>query len=95
MFSALGCDFDSNNKMTFIYSNSIIHAFIDPCHAIKLLRNAFDELRVFYDKLAGTLITYLEHLLNLQDAAGLHMATKLTKAHILYQKQKMKIRLAT
>lgn len=95
MFSALGCDFNSN-QVTFTYSNSIIHAFIDPCHAIKLVRNAFGELRVFYD-IYGRKIdySYLEHLLNLQEAAGLHMATKLTKAHILFQKQKMKVRLAT
>lgn len=95
MFSALGCDFNSG-QVIFTYSNSIIHAFIDPCHAIKLVRNTFGELRVFYD-MHGRKIDYiyLEHLLNLQEAAGLHMATKLTKAHILYQKQKMKVRLAT
>lgn len=34
-------------------------------------------------------------LLELQEREGLHLATKLSKAHILFQKQKMKVKLAT
>lgn len=38
---------------------------------------------------------YLELLLELQENQGLHLANKISKSHILFQKQKMKVKLAT
>lgn len=73
-----------------------MHIFIDPCHTIKLIRNAFGEMKVFFDNFGRKIdFNYLEELLRLQDREGLHMATKLTKAHLMFDKQKMKVRLAT
>lgn len=80
----------------FKYGNSTVQAFIDPCHALKLIRNAFGELRVFYDASGRQIdFSYLELLLDVQEKEGLHLATKITKAHIAFEKQKMKVRLAT
>ncbi|KAF9413687.1 hypothetical protein HW555_008133 [Spodoptera exigua] len=50
MFAALGCDLNKDQtKTVFSYGENNVHTFIDPCHAIKLIRNAFGELRVLYD----------------------------------------------
>lgn len=97
MFTSLGCNVLKDQTTTkFESHNSFIHAFIDPCHAIKLVRNTFGELRVFNDSMGREInFKYLELLLDLQDQKGLHLATKIGKAHILFEKQKMKVKLAT
>lgn len=62
---------------------------------LKLVRNAFGDLKTFIDK-DNELIKweYLEKLHNLQAAEGMHLGNKLRVAHINYDKQKMKVRLA-
>lgn len=49
MFSSLGCDISQNqDHSSFVTSmGKTVHAFFNPCHAIKLIRNAFGDLRVF------------------------------------------------
>lgn len=97
MYKHLGCDIlRSQNVTCFERGNTLIHAFIDPCHTIKLIRNAFGELRVFFDSLSRKIdYYYLEALYNLQENKGLHLANKIKKPHIFFQKQKMKVKLAT
>lgn len=97
MFSHLGCDILKNQEKTsFERGNTLVHAFIDPCHAVKLIRNAFGELRVFVDQFGRKIeFKYVEQLLELQEKKNLHLANKLKKAHIFFQKQKMKVKLAT
>lgn len=97
MFGHLGCNLMQDQINTYFeHDSDKIYAFIDPCHVIKLIRNAFGELKLFYD-LYGRKINFnlLERLLQLQEAEGLHMGTKMTKAHLYFAKQKMKVRLAT
>lgn len=80
----------------FKYSNTTVHAFIDPCHPLKLIRNTFGDFRLFYDPSGRKIdFLFLERLLALQEKEGLHLANKLSKAHIYFQKQNMKVRLAT
>lgn len=97
MFECLGINLiEDQNQTSFEHNGSRIHAFIDPCHAIKLVRNTFGDFKVFIDNCGRTIdFKYLEILLELQDQQGLHLATKISKAHILFQKQKMKVKLAT
>lgn len=50
---------------------------------IKLVRNAFGELKQFVNE-AGEIIDfkYVQLLLDLQESEGLHLGTKLRKAHV-------------
>lgn len=97
MYMYLGCDMlRSQNVTCFERGNTLIHAFIDPCHTIKLIRNALGELRVFFDSLGRKIdYYYLEALYNLQENKGLNLANKIKKPHMFFQKQKMKVKLAT
>lgn len=90
MFTSLGCNVLKDQTLTnFESEENIVHVFIDPCHAIKLVRNALGELRICIDTMAREInFKYLELLLDLQEEKGLHMATKIGKAHILFEKQK-------
>jgi len=77
-------------------TNDKIFIFPDPSHMIKLVRNLFGDLKIIADG-SNRLIKwqYIIDLHNLQQQEGLHLSNKLRLAHIQYQKQKMKVRLAT
>uniref|UniRef100_A0A2A4JJZ8 THAP-type domain-containing protein n=1 Tax=Heliothis virescens TaxID=7102 RepID=A0A2A4JJZ8_HELVI len=97
MFERLGCNLlEDQTNTSFMCNSDVIHCFIDPCHAIKLIRNTFGELKLLYD-IYGRQINFdfIERLWKLQESEGLHMGTKITKAHLYFTKQKMKVRLAT
>lgn len=91
MYACLGADILKNPKSTtFQFNNTFIHSFIDPCHSLKLVRNTFGDLKVFIDIYGREVnFKYVELLLELQNQKGLHLATKITKAHIHYEKQKI------
>lgn len=96
MFQHLGCNLLQNpNKTYFDFECNKIYVFIDPCHALKLVRNTFGERKVLYDSY-GTKIdfNFLDKLIKLQESEGLYLGTKITKAHIYFHKQKMKVKLA-
>ena len=72
-----------------------IHVFLDACHMLKLVRNAFGHIGVLYDGDGNEIRwEYLEKLHDLQDTEGLHLANKLRSAHINWRQQKMKVNLA-
>lgn len=96
MATHLGCDFNLHHFYPFfIFRNRRIHVFYDPCHMIKLIRNTLGDVGSLIDH-GGDVINfkYLSLLLKLQTEKGLHLANKLKQAHILFGKQKMKVRLA-
>lgn len=78
-----------------MFEKKRINVFYDPCHMIKLIRNTLGEFGSLIDK-DGNMINfkYLSLLLEIQSEKGLHLANKLKQAHILFSKQKMKVRLA-
>ncbi|CAH2087580.1 unnamed protein product [Euphydryas editha] len=88
MFSYLGCNILKDQGVThFKSNNSVVHIFVDPCHAIKLVRNAFGELRVFTDRMGREInYKYLEFFLELQEDKGLHLATKIVQFRAVYKK---------
>ncbi|CAG4923136.1 unnamed protein product [Colias eurytheme] len=95
MYQHLGCNLMQNETFFYLEDHKI-YAFIDPCHALKLVRNTFGDKKVLFDSF-GAKIDYnlLVKLVELQESEGLHLATKVTKAHVFFNKQKMKVRLAT
>ncbi|CAH2088929.1 unnamed protein product [Euphydryas editha] len=97
MFQDLGCDLQKcQEKTVFAVENQKVFAFIDPCHCIKLVRNAFSDLKVIIDREGNKIeFKYIKLLLELQEKEGLHLGTKLSKAHVEFATQKMKVRLAT
>jgi len=72
-----------------------VFIFLDPCHMLKLCRNTFGDWKTLYDK-DGQEIKWelLKQLVNLQDSAQLHLATKIRSRHINFYKEKMKVKLA-
>lgn len=77
-------------------SASDICLWPDPCHNIKLVRNALADKKIFIDS-DNNVISWelIEMLVKLQENEGLHLGNKLRRDHINFIKQKMKVRLAT
>ncbi|CAG4936009.1 unnamed protein product [Colias eurytheme] len=97
MATKLGCNLKKENLVThFKVDKQEVAIMYDPCHNIKLIRNAWGEKKVFLDS-EGNEISWIfvERLLELQAIEGLHAANKLTVAHVNYENQKMKVKLAT
>lgn len=91
VLSALDTSFSSGFE-----SNPKIVSLFDPAHMIKLVRNAFGEKKVFRDSENSEIkFEYVRQLCYLQEKEGCHLANKLRKQHLLYFKQKMKVKLAT
>jgi len=95
----LGCNFTVdalNISFASEYDDSKIVAIFDPAHMIKLVRNAFGEKKIFLDYENNEInFEYVQRLCYLQEQEGCHLANKLRKNHILFFKQKMKVKLAT
>ena len=99
-FEILGCNFNgSYDEMT----TSIIHPttgeevfiILDPCHMLKLARNALAHLGTIVDA-EGNAIRWqhIEELQKLQELEGLNLGNKLSSNHLKFQKHKMNVRLA-
>lgn len=68
---------------------------LDACHMIKLVRNCLGSVNHLTD-IQGRKVkwSYIEALEALQQKEGLHLGNKLTKVHMEWAKQKIKVRLA-
>jgi hypothetical protein len=89
MCASLGAnlEYGPNFRLFFI--------IFDPCYMIKLVRNALGAKKYIYSG-DGKIINWqhFEDLFILQDTEKLHAANKLTKKHILYEDNKMNVRLS-
>ena len=100
MFQLLGADlYQHSPKVSLDIKNCLgvpVFVTLDACHLIKLVRNAFGDLKEFISP-DGSLIKwqYLVHLNNLQCEKKLHLSTKIRAAHIDYTSNRMKVCLAT
>ena len=84
-------------------TTSIIHPttgeevfiILDPCHMLKLARNALAHLGTIVDG-EGNAIRWhhIEELQKLQEVEGLNLGNKLSPNHLKFQKHKMNVRLA-
>lgn len=78
---------DSSIKIAFMF---------DACHIIKLTRNVLASVDYIEDGNGQQIRwSYVENLHKLQSKEGLHLAIKLNGNHIKWDKQKMKVKLAT
>lgn len=95
----LGCNTTSDNiQCYFPYENSPlkrIFVVFDPSHNIKNVRNALSVLRTFKCDDDYIRWSYITRLHEVQSQEGLVAGNKLTNAHINFQRQIMKVKLAT
>ena len=99
MMRALGADLTVATMQPFFEhpadNTKRVHVLLDACHMLKLVRNTFADQRVLMDA-DGNVINwgYVVSLDDLQRKEGLRLGTKVRKAHMEWQKQKMKVNLA-
>lgn len=96
----LGADFSDpeNLKTSFLHpvTNDNVHIFLDPCHMIKLIRNCLASQDGISDSENREISwTYISELVKLQRSEGLHAANKIRLQHLQWEREKMKVRLAT
>lgn len=99
MLQELGCNFQNlrNLKTTFAHptTRQPVAAFLDPCHMLKLIRNALAHKGCFIDQNGKAVCwEHIEQLQSVQQTEGLHLANKLRRAHIEWERQPMKVSLA-
>lgn len=72
-----------------------IFVTLDACHLMKLLRNCFGTYQVFKDGNGETISwVFIEELNKLQEKEGVTLANKLRRKHVMWQKDKMRTKLA-
>lgn len=95
----LGCNINDveHLKSTFTNEkyNKEICFFLDPVHALKLMRNLFENYKILYDSDRNRIdYQLLEKLVDLQESENLHLGNKLTRAHVNFRKKIMNVKLA-
>lgn len=94
----LGCSTSIDNLQCFFnYPDSPlgkIFVFFDACHMVKNIRNALAVLGSFQSDNGTVRWSYIVRLQALQSSEGLTAGNKLTNAHINWERQKMKVKLA-
>lgn len=100
MFEKLGCKFTTSynsfiTKFKHPTEDYFIYAILDPCHMLKLARNALAELGSFRDE-ENNIINwkYFAELKKVQEDEGFNLANKFTSRHLQFQKKKMNVALA-
>lgn len=84
-------------KPYFIHpqSKEKVYIILDICHMIKLIRNSFATSINMHD-ICGNKIDwqYIVNLVYLQEQEGLRAATKLSRRHLEWKREKMNVKLA-
>ncbi|KAL3190524.1 hypothetical protein MRX96_020038 [Rhipicephalus microplus] len=84
--TSFDCSTDSSKKVSII---------LDPCHMLKLVRNCLASVDYLVDGQGSHIKwSYIEALEVMQREEGKHLGNKLTKVHVEWEKQKMKVRRA-
>lgn len=100
MVSYLGASLtDLENLKPYFFSlhGTKIHIIFDACHMLKLIRNQFGKFQNIYDNNNNETIqwNYLTELNNIQEKEGLRLGNKITKRHVYFWNEKMKVKLAS
>ena len=100
MFSELGCIFTTSyesmvTKFKHPTENYYIYAILDPCHMLKLARNALAHIGSIVDS-ENNIITWklFSSLNKIQQFKGFKLANKFSSRHLQFQKHKMNVQLA-
>jgi hypothetical protein len=98
MFKELGANIDPTTMKSWfphpVNDQLKVYALLDACHMLKLARNTIASQDLLDEN--GQIISwiYIEQLNKLQEEQGLRSGNRLRKAHVEWDKQKMKVRLA-
>lgn len=99
MMQEIGCNIRDARRMKTNFPHPAnkepVAASLDLCHTLKLLRNALVTKGCFIDQ-NGHIVpwAYTEKLHKLQEEEGVRFANKLHQAHVHWEWQAMKVRLA-
>lgn len=99
-FELLGCKFLANyDDMVTSFKHPTtgeeVFVILDPCHMLKLARNALEAHGSFVDGNGCSIEwQHIKELQNLQENQGLTLGNKLSSQHIQFQKHKMNVQLA-
>jgi Transposase protein len=98
MANHLGADLSSTKDPKHFFTNPHdetrdVFIILDPSHMIKLVRNMFGaKNKTIYNSRGEEIkFSYILHLYELQNGIGLHFANKLSKTHLEFQNNKMKV----
>ena len=100
MFRELGCHFTTSldtmvTKFQHPSEDYFVYAILDPCHMLKLARNALGHLGSFLDKDKNIIRwSFFSSLNKIQESEGFQMANRFTSKHLMFQKHKMNVKLA-
>ena len=89
----LGCNTEEND-FSFTFEGRKIYVALDACHMIKVLRNLFADLFILNTPDGKVQWQHIKDLVAVQEKGQLHLGNKLTKHHINYKTQIMKVKLA-
>lgn len=100
MAEKLGADFTNPAQLKTWFkhpkTNADIFIFLDPSHMIKLVRNCFASQNDLKDCQKRQINwQFIKNLVETQCNEGLHAATKIRMRHLHWEREKMKVRLAT
>lgn len=96
MANKLGCNFNAEDLDTsFDIGGYSIQLMLDACHMIKLMRNLFGDMKVL-KVLNDNVIEwkFIDKLEQIQTNETITIANKLSKCHVHFKNQKMKLKLA-
>lgn len=96
----LGCEIDVNKEIKTTFEHPVdksdVSVFLDPVHMFKLVRNNWESKKIIMDSNNEDIEWGLLCELNkLQENEGLHLANKLTRRHIMFRNNIMKVKLAS
>lgn len=82
-------------KSSFEFEGRTYYVILDVCHMIKLARNCLGGLKEIRSSDGIISWEYLKRLYELQSSIGLKFANKLSKSHLEWTQNKMKVKFAT
>jgi hypothetical protein len=102
MFSELGCKFTTSyesmiTKFKHPTQNYFVYAILDPCHMLKLARNALAHLGSIVDcenNIIRPTWKLFSSLNKIQECEGFKLANKFSSRHLQFLKHKMNVQLA-
>lgn len=101
MLNQLACCLDPQDPKPYFAHPALdqrVYACLDICHMLKLSRNAFADGKTFFladNPNERICCQYIADLSQLQESLGVPFANKLSSQHVNWQKQKMKVKLAS
>ena len=100
MLRELGCNFTTSfetmiTKFKHPTEDYYVFAILDPCHMLKLARNAQAHLDSFIDKENRVIEwKYFKSLNTIQESEGFTLGNKLSLKHVKFETHKMNVKLA-